>query len=215
MRRFLIPVMFVLAVGLAASDWSFVAKNAEPSIPRLEIHAGEALGICSGIVINDQIAMLVTAAHCFPEDGKFDVTVNGRDAKFVKANHALDMALVTFRAKHEKAITLAPEAPEQGSEIAVVGYPFGSETFHIQAGLVAAPYDRDCRCLKLNADVIFGDSGGAIVDYQGRLVGLTTTIFAQGPAHLSGAIPVEAVRDFAEAYLPKTRSGTTPIQTIK
>lgn len=198
----ILAIMATVAL-LLASDWSYVARTAEAGIPRLEIQQAGETGVCSAVVINQEIGVAVTAAHCFPEDGKFDVTLNGRDARFIKANHAIDLALVTFRAKKEVAIPLAPDAPSQGQEIAVVGYPFGSETFHIQAGVVAAPYDRDCRCLKINADVIFGDSGGAVLDSQGRLVGLTNTIYFQGPAHLSGAVPVEAVRDFVEPYLPK------------
>lgn len=197
----ILAMLFTPRLMAGPADWATVLKDTELSIPRMEIADGDDRGICSAVVINES-GYALTAAHCIPDKLHFDLTVNERTASVVRVNRLLDMAVVRFHRKHEKALTLAPQAPVKAAEIALLGYPFGSETFHVQAGIVSAPYSRDCKCMMLNVDVIPGDSGGAVVDNQGRLVGLTTAVFYSGPSHLAAAVPVEAIRDFVEPYLP-------------
>lgn len=204
-RAMLIIVAMLLTPVAAQSrppaDWATILKDSESSIPRMEIADGDSQGVCSAVVINES-GYVLTAAHCIPEKQTFDLTVNGRTASVTRVNRLLDMAVVRFHRKHEKALQLAPEAPVKAAEVALLGYPFGSETFHVQVGIVSAPFSRDCKCLMLNVDVLPGDSGGAVVDNQGRLVGLTTAVYYSGPSHLAAAVPIEAIRDFVEPYLP-------------
>jgi S1-C subfamily serine protease len=199
-------VIILATVAVIAADWTRVAREARDGIPRLEVSTEDGRsGKCSAVVVaapSSAIGLALTAAHCV-NSPKDTITINGRDAHFVKANKILDLALVAFDPKHEKPIPLAPEAPETGAEVLMAGYPFGSETFHVQTGTVSAPYDRDCKCLKLDVNVIPGDSGGAVLDSQGRLIGLTTGMHYNGPSHLALAVPVDAIRDFAKVYLPK------------
>lgn len=198
--------ILMATIAVLAADWTRIAKEAKDGIPRLEIVSQDGdHGICSAIVVavpGPTVALALTAAHCV-NDPKDTITINGRDAHFVKANKILDLALVAFDPKHEKALPLAPEAPETGAEVLMAGYPFGSETYHVQTGTVAAPYDHECKCLKLDVNVIPGDSGGAVLDAQGRLIGLTTGVHYSGPSHLALAVPVDQIRDFAKTYLPK------------
>jgi S1-C subfamily serine protease len=152
-RTILVLLALLFSTTVQAADWSIVLKGSEHSIPRLEILTkSDDSGICSAVVINATAGFALTAAHCV-NDEKDTVTLNGRHAKFVKANKILDLAVLRFDTHHERALPLAPEAPEVGSAAAILGYPFGSETFHVQTGVVSAPYDRECKCLKLNVDV--------------------------------------------------------------
>lgn len=187
-------LLFVLA--FSSSDWSVTLKDAERQVPRIEVRNANGGGVCSGIVYEP--GFVLTAAHCV--DAVTEVNVNGRHGKVMMFDHLLDLAILSFRNKSEVALPLAAENPKAGSEVAVLGYPFGSETFHIQQGIVAAPYDRDCKCMKLNADIAPGDSGGAIVNSKGELVGMTTSVFYNGPSHLGGAVPLDKIKDFLDDF---------------
>lgn len=156
-------------------------------------------GTCSSAKITLQYA--VTAAHCV-EGTDVALTVDGKDAKVVKVNRLLDLAVVKFSAIPGAPMPLAPKTPGRGAEIAAVGFAFGSKDLRMQFGHIAAPRDEDGYIL-LNIDLIFGDSGGPIVDTKGRLVGVSSAIYSNGPAHLGLAVPVESVRDFVEEFMPE------------
>lgn len=203
----LLGLLFSLAVS--ASDWQPVSAAVEKKIVRLEMETnGEPSGSCSAVVfaIEDGQAEAVTAAHCVshPATARFDLTANRHDAVVAKFNTILDLAIVTFHAKHEEAITLAPQTPPMGAEVSVVGYAFGIKKMAAQFGRVAQPWNDETEALWLNVDLIFGDSGGAAIDDQGRLIGINSRIYSGGfmgqMAHIAAVVPVEAVTDFITAY---------------
>lgn len=199
-------VVYVFCVHVDAADWSTIVKPATKQVPRIEIQQGEDAGVCSGIVINADKGFLLTAAHCVkgkPED--LSITVNGRHAEVARKNAILDLAVLRFDAKDEVDMPLAPETPPIGTEVAIVGYAFGIEKIAVQFGRVSQALNAETKTLWLNADLIFGDSGGAVIDEQGRLIGLNSRIYSNGPAHMAAAIPIEQIRDFVEPYLPKTK----------
>lgn len=192
----------------AGSDWTLVVKSLDRKVPRIEIQkdGAQTPGICSGVVISLEQAVLVTAAHCVsgkPEE--MSLTVNGRDARVIRANTILDLALVRFDVRDEQEMTIAQDAPVAGDEVAVAGYAFGVESIAFQFGRVSQPWNRETKAVWLNLDLIFGDSGGAAVDTQGRLVGLSSRIYSQGPAHMAAFVSAEQVRDFCKGYIPKVK----------
>jgi serine protease DegQ len=194
------------ALRTFAADWAVIVKPVAKQVPRLEIQkdGSDAPGICSGVVLNTD-GILLTAAHCIPSgDPKtYSLTVNGRHAETLKVNRLLDLAIVKFHRKGEEAMALAPETPPIGTEVAVVGYGFGIEKIAVQFGRVSQSRNDETKTLWINVDLIFGDSGGAVIDSEGRLIGMSSRIYAQGPAHMAAAISVETIEDFAEPWLPK------------
>jgi S1-C subfamily serine protease len=98
---------------------------------------------------------------------------------------------------------LADQTPAVGSEVCVIGHAFGYKQLSIQFGRVALALDDDGSQMRVGIDMVPGDSGGPLMDTQGRLVGIASAIYYIGPAHLSGLVRVEDIRDFAEPYLPK------------
>jgi S1-C subfamily serine protease len=211
MRRNVVFWTVVLLTAYAlhtfGADWSLVVKPLNRQVPRIEIQKddAESPGVCSGVVLNTDPAWLLTAAHCIPpgDPKAYSLTANGRHAETVKINRILDLAVLKFSRKREDAIALAEDSPSIGTEICVAGYGFGIEKLAIQFGRVSQSKNDETKTLWLNVDTLFGDSGGAIVDEQGRLVGMTSKIYSKGPAHISGAIPIETIRDFVENYLPR------------
>jgi S1-C subfamily serine protease len=199
-----ITAMFIHTATL--TDWSAIIRPAAKQVPRLEIlkDGTEKPGICSGAIINKDQGYVVTAAHCLEGDPKtLSVTVNGRHAEIIKSNRLLDLAVVKANLRGGEEMTLAPETPEVGTEAAVLGFAFGIEKMAVQFGRVSQARNDESKLLWLNLDLIFGDSGGPAIDTLGRLIGINSRIYYNGPAHMAGIVPVEVVREFAENYLPK------------
>lgn len=194
---------------LALTDWSIVVKPALKQVVRLEmLREGESSpGVCSGVVINETAGYVLTAAHCVekPEKEGLSVTVNGRHADVVRVNRLLDLGVVRFDVKGEKEMALADSTPPIGTEVSIVGHAFGDAKLICQFGRIAQALNEPSQMIFLNADVIGGDSGGAVIDVDGKLVGITSRVYYNGPMHLGAAVPVESVRDFVKGYLPKAK----------
>ncbi len=197
-------VLLALALLTPSADWTAIGK----AIPRLVLHTGDTTGTCSSVVVllEDGWAYALTAAHCVahaPTD-RVDLTANDRHATVEKVNTILDLAIVKFRAHQEPAIVLAPAMPPAGAEVTVIGYAFGVEDLVLQFGRIAQSYNRETKRVWFDVATIFGDSGGAVVDDQGRLLAITSAIVNGGlsgqSAHLSAAVPIAAVKDFLDDF---------------
>jgi serine protease DegQ len=204
----LATVGLLAVVGVFGTDWPAIVRPAAKQVPRIEIlREGSTRPIaCSGVIFNKELAYVLTAAHCV--EGRPDVvaiTVNGRHADLVRSNRILDLAVLRTTLKDEEQIELADVSPEQGAEVAVLGYAFEVEKLAAQFGRVAQTLNAERRAMLVNADLIFGDSGGALIDVEGKLVGMNSRIYYSGPAHLAAAVPIEAIRDFIEHLLPKKK----------
>ncbi len=190
----------VLLLLLMQTDWVTVARPLEKQVPRIEIQQGDDMGVCSGVVINAQAGFILSAAHCFP--GKIEdlsIAINGRHAEVVRMNKLLDLAVLKFKVRGELEMALADKSPEAGTEICVAGFLLGQKQFHTQFGRIAARRSDD-GALVLDSVILPGDSGGAIVNIAGQLVGMSNQYYKGTAVGL--AIPVEKVEDFVESYLP-------------
>jgi S1-C subfamily serine protease len=187
--------------ALPATDWQTVVKPLRHQVPRIEIQDGENKGVCSGVILNAAAGYVLTAGHCV--DGKpadLSVTVNGNHADIVKVNKLLDLAVLKIESDDEVTLPLAKEPAAVGSEIAVVGFMLGSKTLHVQFGRVAA-IDTDEGALIVDGVVLPGDSGGALINGAGELVGMSNRYY-RGTA-IGMAVPVKVLRKFAKDFLPK------------
>lgn len=200
-------VLLALMLLLQAPDWVTVIKPTFKQVVRLEIlrQGEDTPGVCSGVVINEIDGYVLTAAHCVdkPQGENISVTVNARHADVMRINALLDLAVLRTRLRGEKQITLAPSTPEPGSPIAVVGFAFGWKTHHPTFGYVSQNQSDDVKGAKLDADIIGGDSGGAVIDSQGRLVAINSALNFWYSSGLAIGVPIETVAEFAEPYLPK------------
>ena len=196
----------LLLVALVAVDWPTIVKPALSYVVRIESAKADAEtpGICSGVIINRATGVVLTAAHCIPvgEPHTYSITVNGRHAQLARANRLIDLAILRIpgESKDKGEMELAAKSPAIGSDVAVVGFLLGSKTIRAQFGRIAEEPDKDRDRLVVDGVVLPGDSGGAIIDASGKLVGLTVQYY-QGSA-IGLAVPVEAVRDFVEPFLP-------------
>ena len=205
MRRvcgWLLVVVYSYVQLSAFTDWSTVIVGLDKSVPRIEIMGEDGrTATCSGVVLNAEAGFVLSAAHCF-EMKKPAVTVNGRHAEIARQNRLLDLAVLRADLKDAKALPLAKDSPKMGAEVAVFGYAFGAKKPGAQFGRVSLPLDDD-GALVLDLVVIGGDSGGPAINAQGELVGMTSAVkFLHPSMHAALLVPLKAVRDFVEHYLP-------------
>lgn len=199
-----------LLIAVLLLDWVSLVPTVAKSVPRVEIQRGGDSGVCSAVVFDVDrygYAHALTAGHCVQrasESERIDLTVNGRTAVTLHSNSILDLAILKFRAKDDVAIVLAPDLPAAGTEVAIVGYAFGVEEIVAQFGHIAQKYNRETKTTWVNADLIFGDSGGSLVDAQGRLVGINSRIYSGGMlgqmAHMGAVVTVDQIRDYIDNF---------------
>ncbi len=206
-RQLLCLVVGIVAhtVLMGATDWTAVVQPLTHQVPRLEIlHEDGTKGVCSGVVINAERGFLLTAAHCVagkPEE--MSITVNERHAQVARVNRLLDLAVLRFQPKDEVTMRLAERSPAAGTPAAMAGYSFAAAKLSLQFGHVAQTYNQETKTIWLNVTSIGGCSGGPVVDDHGRLIGMTSRVYYAGPSSMGAAIPVEAIADFVQPYLPK------------
>ena len=166
-------------------------------IPRERIQ--NSLG--SGVVV-DQSGLVVTNNHVIQGSGQAEITValsDGREfpAKVVLKDEQTDLAVLRLDAKGIQFPSIQfsdSDSLEVGDLVLAIGDPFGvGQT--VTSGIVSA-LARTQFFIQTDAAINPGNSGGALVDMDGRLVGINTAIFSRsGGSHGIGfAIPSNMVR---------------------
>jgi S1-C subfamily serine protease len=204
-RLMLTTLLLLTAMPVRATDWVPVVKDLAKKAPRIEILAGTEKGVCTGIWLNTDAGYVLTAAHCVvvPPNTRLDITVAGRDAAVVRANRLLDIAVLRVEPQiGDVAMALAEKTPPLGTEVGVVGYSFGYKQATIAVGRIALVLDDDKQQMRVDIMAVPGQSGGGLIDDQGRLVGMTSSIQYMGPAHLGSFVRVEDIRSYVAQYLP-------------
>jgi serine protease Do len=171
-------------------------------------------GLGSGVIISSD-GYIVTNNHVV--NGADTVTVSledGRDltAKVVGRDPQTDVAVIKVEARDLPAITFADSTKvDVGDRVLAVGNPFGiGET--VTTGIVSAKGRRvgilsDVQgyedFLQTDAAINPGNSGGALVDVDGRLIGLNTAILSRsgGFQGVGLAVPANLVSQVADSLV--------------
>ena len=181
-------------------------------LPEMQTQPQSGLG--SGVIISAD-GYIATNNHVV--DGADTVTValtDGREftAKVIGRDPQTDLAVVKIDAKGLPAITLADSAKtEIGDRVLAIGNPFGiGET--VTSGIVSAK-GRNVGILadvegfedfiQTDAAINPGNSGGALVDVDGRLIGINTAILSRsgGFQGVGLAVPANLVSQVADSLV--------------
>ena len=166
----------------------------------------QATGMGSGVIISAD-GYIVTNNHVISGAEKLEVTLNDNrqfNATVVGTDEKTDVALIKINAKDLHAITFGnSDAVKPGQWCVAVGNPFGFNST-VTAGIISAKArgmnTSDNNGIKAfiqhDAAVNPGNSGGALVNTAGELIGINTMIYSQ-TGNYSGcsfAVPSNTVK---------------------
>jgi serine protease Do len=188
----------------------FFPDHTDPRRQRREFRAPRRHGVGSGVIVtkdgyiltNNHVVDDADEVKVVLEDGReFKGKVIGKDAK-------TDIAVLKIEASDLPAITMADsDQIEVGDLVLAVGNPFGigqtvtmgivSATGRATLGLAYEDF------IQTDAAINPGNSGGALVDVEGRLIGINTAILSRsgGNQGIGFAIPTELARHVMESLI--------------
>ncbi len=167
----------------------------------------EVNGYGSGVIISDD-GYIITNSHVIADAESVEVTLNDKrtfTAKIIGRDPGSDIALLKISASNLSVIKYGDsDQLKLGEWVLAVGNPFNL-TSTVTAGIVSAKgrnlglNEGDYRIesfIQTDAALNMGNSGGALVDTKGMLVGITSAIISPngGYAGNSFAIPVSIVK---------------------
>jgi Do/DeqQ family serine protease len=162
----------------------------------------------SGVIVSPD-GYVLTNAHVVERGARFRVgLLDGREliAKVVGTDPSSDLAVLKLEAKEKLPFaTLGrSEGLLPGETVIAIGNPFGlSHT--VTTGVVSAVH-RNFKAgdhtlfdfVQTDASINPGNSGGALLDIEGRLVGVNTAILGDRNAGIGFAIPIDRARRIAD-----------------
>ena len=183
-----------------------------PNMPREESREQPFRGLGSGVIIDAEAGYVVTNNHVIDDateitvtlkDGRqFSAAVLGRDAQS-------DIALLKVdEPENLTAISIGDsDAMRVGDFVVAIGNPFGlGQT--VTSGIVSAlgrggfGADRLENFIQTDAAINSGNSGGALVDLRGNLIGINTAILGRGGnIGIGFAIPAGMMKNLVEQIL--------------
>jgi Do/DeqQ family serine protease len=160
----------------------------------------------SGVIV-DASGLIVTNVHVIEGADEIKVSLADKrefEAAIVLKDKRSDLAVLRIKDAHEKFPSLAfanSDALQVGDVVLAIGNPFGvgqtvthgivSALARTQVGITDYQF-----FIQTDAAINPGNSGGALVDLDGRLVGINTAIFSRsgGSQGVGFAIPANMVR---------------------
>ncbi|MBI3951569.1 MAG: Do family serine endopeptidase [Acidobacteria bacterium] len=172
-----------------------------------------ALG--SGVIVSPD-GYILTNKHVVEGASELKITFADKremDAKIIGTDSPTDVAVIKVNAKDLSAIPLGDSQKVQvGDFVLAVGNPFGlghtftfgivSATGRAKLGIPDVVYQD---FIQTDAAINQGNSGGALVNMRGELVGINTAIFSQsgGNIGIGFAIPINMAREVMDQILRK------------
>ncbi|MFH1043881.1 MAG: Do family serine endopeptidase [Pseudomonadota bacterium] len=178
---------------------------------RFEDEAQRAFGLGSGVIISPK-GYILTNQHVVEAADEIDVALaDGKKlaAKVVGSDPETDLAVLQVNAQNLPAITLGQaENLKVGDVVLAIGNPLGvGQT--VTMGIVSALHRTGLRIntfenfIQTDAAINQGNSGGALIDASGNLVGINTAILSQsgGSIGIGFAIPVSTAKQVMEQLI--------------
>ena len=192
---------------------SAAALRAAPAVVALDVEQrqghGTAAGMGSGVIV-DASGLLLTNHHVVQGAQRIEVQLqDGRQAlaEWVGSDPETDLALLRIKLPDLPVAAWGDSSQLQvGDPVLAIGNPFGvGQT--VTAGIVSALQRRQLginvfeNFIQTDAAINPGNSGGALVDAQGRLIGIPSAIYSRsgGSLGVGFAIPAELARTVMDA----------------
>lgn len=170
----------------------------QPDIPQYR----ETQSLGSGVIVDAKNGYIITNTHVVADAESITVTLNDErtlEAQVVGRDEETDVAVIKVKSERLVALPLADsDRLRVGDFVVAVGNPFGLK-HTVTMGIVSAlgralPTDNDAYqdYIQTDASINPGNSGGALLDLQGRIVGINTAILSQsgGNIGIGFAVPI-------------------------
>lgn len=190
--------------------FDFFFGNPQPRQPQRQPKKQESepvqSGLGSGVILSED-GYIVTNNHVIEGADKLEVLLNDNstyDAKIIGSDEATDLALIKIDAHGLSAITFGDsESVKVGEWVLAVGNPFGFNST-VTAGIVSAKARSLNKggsmgiesFIQTDAALNPGNSGGALVNLKGELIGINSAIYSNTGSYTgySFAIPTTIVK---------------------
>jgi serine protease Do len=182
----------------------------EGANPRRQFRTPRQQGVGSGVVVTKD-GYILTNNHVVDETDEVKVSFqDGREftGKVVGKDPKTDVAVLKIDAKDLPYLEMADsDKVEVGDVVLAIGNPFGigqTVTMGIVSATGRATLGLDYEdFIQTDAAINPGNSGGALVDAEGRLVGINTAILSRsgGNQGIGFAIPTTLARDVMESLV--------------
>lgn len=197
----------------ASNPISAIAQQVSPSVAHVDVRGPAGAGSGSAVVYRAD-GILVTNAHVVGTSDQVRVTLpdgDSMDAEVVGADPASDIAVLRVDAEDLPVPVWAgaENSPQIGETAVAIGSPFGLDG-SVTSGIVSA-LDRTLPSrqgvlidlIQTDAAVNPGNSGGALVDGEGRVIGVNTAIASRsgGSQGIGFAIPSTTVMNVADQLI--------------
>ncbi len=181
----------------SAQDMSGAIEQVKESV--LTIKSGDRVG-AAFIVSPDGHAL--TSAHLVGDRSRVTAVLANNEeleATVVQTDEARDLALLKIDLKNLPAVRFAPSSElKQGARVAALGAPLGLEG-SVTEGIISA-VEREVagkKYLQVDAALNEGNSGGPVIDEQGRVVGVATAVVKEAQ-NVGFAVPSDAAIAFLQ-----------------
>jgi serine protease Do len=176
-----------------------LARAARPSVVVIRVtgRGGKKDGLGSGFVVSPD-GLIATNLHVLGEARPFEVqTADGKRHK-VTAVHAsdrsLDLALLRVETKGLPALELGDsDTLRDGQAVVALGHPRGLQHSVVSGVVSGRPKVEGKTMIQLAMPIEQGNSGGPVLDTQGRVRGIVT-LKSQVTPNLGFAMPVNALK---------------------
>jgi serine protease DegQ len=165
----------------------------------------------SGVIVSGQ-GYILTNNHVVEAADEIEVVLaDGRKAaaKLVGTDPETDLAVIKISLEKLPVIVLGQaEQAQVGDVVLAIGNPFGvGQT--VTMGIISALGRNNLHInhfenfIQTDAAINFGNSGGALVDASGNLLGINSAIYSQtgGSVGIGFAIPVTTAKSVMEAII--------------
>ncbi|MEM7152600.1 MAG: trypsin-like peptidase domain-containing protein [Myxococcota bacterium] len=208
---------------IVVPDFARVAQQMSPSVVTVvstvsgRTSSGQRKnlrGVGSGMLVSAR-GQVLTNEHVIADATRVQVELSNRDrleARVLHADPLLDLALLEVQGASDdlRPVEFSDRPPTPGEWVMAVGQPFGlghTVTVGVVSGLGRDHDDLgrppDLRpdgiwsFIQTDASINIGNSGGPLVDADGKVVGIATAVRADGQG-LAFAVPAPMARRFLE-----------------
>ena len=202
--RKVVPGQYADELG---SDW-----NSYPELHMTPLGSGVIVNADGGVLTSYHVVADVSSLYVGLTDGRqFEARLTGRDPE-------PDLAYLRVDAKDLPSMEIASsDSLAVGQTVLAIGNPFGvGQT--VTSGIISALGRHGLGLnsyedfIQTDAAINQGNSGGALVDLSGRLIGINSAIFvpemSEGFVGIGFAIPSRII----EAVLPELEAGRTIVR---